>query len=225
MTASVIRKSDMIKHIVFDFGGVILDLDGVHTGYPDNLAIIFDTPLENAVKIWSENKTAVITGKETPKQFLTRIKKDYNFRFDVEEGMKYWEEQNIIDRSRIDWQLLHFIEALKDKYQIHMLTDQIQLQNGASAWIDRVDGCFHTILRSYEQGYRKPYPEAYLNLLQKINAVESPASVVFIDDNQANIEASNALGIHSILYSFKDHDFLITKLQELGISQEFTTDI
>lgn len=208
----------MIKHIVFDFGGVILDLDGVHTGYPDNLAVIFDVPVADAVKIWSENKTAVMTGKETPKEFLARIKKEYDFNFDLEEGINYWEEQNIIDKSRIDWDLLGFIEDLKHRYKIHMLTDQIQLQNGARAWIDKVDTHFHTILRSYEQGFRKPFPESYHNLLQQIHAVENPASVVFIDDDKANIEASNEIGIQSILYTFKDYDHLKNKFQELNIS-------
>jgi HAD superfamily hydrolase (TIGR01509 family) len=207
----------MIQHIVFDFGGVILDLDGVHTGYPDNLAVIFDIPTEDAVEIWSRNKTAVITGKETPKEFLARIKKEFNFNFDLEDGINYWEEQNSIDKSRIDWDLLDFIEDLKSRYKIHMLTDQIQLQNGASAWIDKVDTRFHTILRSYEQGFRKPFPESYNNMLQKINAVEDPASVVFIDDDKANIHASNEMGIHSILYTFKDHDLLKNKFEELGI--------
>lgn len=208
----------MIKHIVFDFGGVILDLDGVHTGYPDNLAVIFDVPVEAAVKIWSENKTSVITGKETPKEFLARIKKEHDFSFDLEDGINYWEEQNIIDKSRIDWKLLKIIEDLKSKYQIHMLTDQIQLQNGASAWIDKVNIHFHTIFRSYEQGFRKPFPEAYQNMLQKINAVEDPSSVVFIDDNKENVDASNEMGIHSILYIFDDHDYLKDKFQGLGIS-------
>jgi HAD superfamily hydrolase (TIGR01509 family) len=208
----------VIQHIVFDFGGVILDLDGVHTGYPDNLAVIFNVPVTDAVEIWSKNKTSVITGKETPKEFLARIKKEYDFNFDLEAGINYWEEQNIIDKSRIDWELLDIIEDLKSRYQIHMLTDQIQLQNGASAWIDKVDTRFHTILRSYEQGFRKPFPESYHNMLQKINAIDNPASVVFIDDNKANIDASKKIGIHSILYTFKDHDLLKNKFQELGIS-------
>ncbi len=214
----LIECKSMIEHIVFDFGGVILDLDGVHTGYPDNLAVIFNVPIQEAVKIWSENKTAVITGNETPKEFLARIKKEYDFNFEVEDGIRYWEDQNIIDKSRIDWELLAHIEDLKSRYQIHMLTDQIQLQNGASAWIDKVDTRFHTILRSYEQGFRKPFPESYHNMLQKIHAVDNPASVIFIDDNKANIDASNEMGIHSILYTFKNHDLLKNKFQVLNVS-------
>lgn len=207
----------MIKHIVFDFGGVILDLDGVHTGYPDNLAIIFNIPVAQAVQIWSENKTAVITGQETPKEFLARIKKEYNFDFDLEEGINYWEKQNIIDKSRIDWQLLEQIKDLKNRYQIHMLTDQIQLKNGASAWIDKVDIHFHSILRSYEQGLHKPFPESYENLLKKINATQEPESVVFIDDNQTNIETANKMGIHGILYTFKNREFLKNEFKKLKV--------
>lgn len=198
----------MIKHIVFDFGGVILDLDGVHTGYPDNLAVIFDIPIPKAVELWNENKTNVMTGKETPKQFLARMKAEHTFDFDVESGIQYWEEQNIIDRSRIDWELIDLIKKLRSTYKIHMLTDQIQLQNGASAWIDQVDEHFDTILRSYEQGLRKPFPESYKNLLEKIEAVDEPESVVFIDDNEANIDAAQETGIQGILYRFKEHKLL-----------------
>ena len=158
-----------------------------------------------------------MTGKETPKEFLARIKNEHDFNFNLEEGINYWEEQNIIDESRIDWELLEHISELKKRYQIHMLTDQIQLQNGASSWIDKVDMHFHTILRSYEQGFRKPFPESYQNLLQKINAEQEPMSVVFIDDNKANIDASNEIGINSILYTFKDHDLLKNTFKELGI--------
>lgn len=208
----------MIRHLVFDFGGVILDLDGVHTGYPANLAVIFGVPVEEAVQIWSENKTSVITGQETPKAFLARIKKVYNFQYDVEAALKYWEEQNVIDQSRIDWELLDQIEDLKTRYQIHMLTDQIQLQNGASAWIDKVESRFDLILRSYEQGFRKPFPAAYHNMLKKIRAVEHPETVVFIDDAQSNIDAATKLGIQGILYTFKDRQLLKKKFQELAVS-------
>lgn len=208
----------MIKHIVFDFGGVILDLDGVHTGYPDNLAVIFKVPIERAVEIWNENKTQVITGKETPKEFLARMRAEKQFEFDIDEGISYWEDQNIIDRSRIDWELLEHIERLQRNYQIHMLTDQIQLKNGASAWIDTVDNRFHTVLRSYEQGYRKPFTEAYLNMLAKVGASNEAESVVFVDDNEANIKAARELGIHAILYRFQDHKTLTDSLQKLGVS-------
>jgi FMN phosphatase YigB (HAD superfamily) len=145
------------------------------------------------------------------------MKREQNFDFDLERGITYWEEQNIIDKSRIDWELVARIHELKSRYKIHMLTDQIQLQNGASAWIDKINDHFHTILRSYEQGYRKPFPESYKNLLQKIGAVDEPQSVIFIDDNSKNVAAANELGIHGILYQFHNHDLLNNKFTKLNV--------
>lgn len=210
----------MIRHIVFDFGGVILDLDGVHTGYPDDLAVIFSIPIKEAKKIWDENKTSVITGKETPKEFLARMKAELGLSFGVEEGIRFWETRNGITRERIDWKLVAMLEALKQKYQVHMLTDQIQLGNGAQDWIHEVRQHFHTIFTSYEQGFRKPFPEAYTNMLQKIDAEKDPETVVFIDDNAQNIEASQKLGIHSLMYRFGNRDELKTQLRELGVEIE-----
>lgn len=196
----------MLKHIVFDFGGVILDLDGVHTGYPDDLAQIFDVSNEEAQKIWNENKTLVMTGKESPLQFLERMKSELRLDFDVPAALTFWEERNYITRDRIDWELVALIEKLKQKYQIHMLTDQIQLDNGASKWKHEFEQHFDTILRSYEQGLRKPDAAAFENLLLKINA--QPEEVLFIDDLLPNCQAAKGVGIATIQYSYKGHELL-----------------
>lgn len=203
----------MIKHLVFDFGGVILDLDGVHTGYHVDLAHILGVSLSEAEKIWSENKSAVMTGKETPRAFLTRITKQLSWSGDIDAAMKYWAAQNKIAPTRIDWQLLDRIAELKDHYHIHMLTDQIPLDNGAKAWISQVECYFETILRSYEQGWRKPDLAAFHNLLHKIDATATPEEVLFIDDNAGNIEAAQSLGIRGVLYTFRQQDSLEATLQ------------
>jgi HAD superfamily hydrolase (TIGR01509 family) len=208
----------MIKHIVLDFGGVILDLDGVHTGYPDDLALIFNLPVEETKKIWEKHKTSVITGKEMPRTFLNRIKSELLLELDVEEGIAFWEKRNAISKERIDWELIEILKKLKAGYQVHMLTDQIKLSNNSDLWIDDINKHFHSIFRSYEQGIRKPFPEAYQNLLQKIDAVSEPESVVFIDDNAENIKAANKAGIHGIVYSFKKHVFLREELNRLGVT-------
>lgn len=208
----------MIKHIVFDFGGVFLDLDGVHTGYPDDLALIFDVPVEQAKQIWSNNKTLVMTGKENPRDFLQRMKAELKLAFDVDESLAFWEKRNAISPDRLDWDLIDKLEHLKENYQVHMLTDQISLDNGAKDWITKVEKHFHTIFRSYEQGFRKPDHAAYHNVLTKIQASDKPASVVFIDDAPMNVAAANEVGINGVLYSFRDHASLKDELQKLGVN-------
>lgn len=200
----------MLKHIVFDFGGVILNLDGVHTGYPDDLAEIFNISNEDAQAIWNTNKTLVITGKESPLQFLERMKSELRLDFDVSNALTFWEERNYITRERIDWELISLIKKLKQKYQIHMLTDQIQLDNGANEWKHEFEQHFDTILRSYEQGLRKPDAAAFKNLLTKINA--QPEEVVFIDDAEINCTTATKLGIHAVCYEYRNKELILEKL-------------
>ncbi len=208
----------MITHLVFDFGGVILDLDGVHTGYPRDLSEILQLPLETTTKLWTDNKTLLMEGKETPHQFLARVRAVFSLDFKLDEALEAWERKNSISRDRIDWQLLEYLSSLKARYHLHMLTDQIQLSNGAEVWIEEVTSVFENVFRSYEQGVRKPFPAAYQNLLTKIEALNEPGSVIFIDDNQDNIDAANKAGINGMLYTFRDHRTLKSSLKQLGVS-------
>lgn len=209
----------MIKHIVFDFGGVFLDLDGVHSGIPLMLAEMFELPLTEARDLWYSNRIPLATGTETPTEFLLRMKQKLQLNFDVATSLKFWEKSNFITRERIDWDLVTWLEKLGKTCQLHLLTDQIKLDNGASAWMPEIDHHFQTILRSYEQGFCKPDPAAFQNLLTKIQAIEEPNTVVFIDDVEKNVQAARELGINSILYHFKDHAGLKKALVQLKITE------
>jgi putative hydrolase of the HAD superfamily len=207
----------MIKHIIFDFGGVILDLGGQKTGIPDELASIFQLPVEDVAIVWEKNKTNLLTGKETPLEFLTFFIQEFKLTHNPEDSLRRWEELNILSKERIDWNLLKFIEELKPHYQIHMLTDQIDVNNGPAQWKIEIEDLFHTIFRSYIEGYRKPDHEAYKNLLQKIGA--KPEECVFIDDSEKNIQAGESLGIRGLLYSYGNLSELIHQLDLMGIKK------
>lgn len=203
----------MIQHIVFDFGGVFLNLDGLHTGYPNDLAEILNIPLEQAQELWDQNKTSVMIGRETPLQFLEKTKNKLNLSFDPQEGHTLWEKKNTITRERIDWGLVELAAQLKKKYTLHILTDVIELNNGAGEWMPEIYQHFTTVLRSYEQGFRKPNHEAFTNLLHKIEAVNTPHSVLFIDDTPKNVVAARELGIHALDYEYQNHAAILSALQ------------
>lgn len=199
----------MIKHIIFDFGGVFLDLKGKHTGVPANLAKIFNIPEEKAVEIWQENKNDLLIGKETPKEFLVRINALLRVSLDLDKTHESWVALNRIEKSDINWPLVKYVENLKNKYQIHMLTNVIDLDNANSEWYNAIVKYFYNIYRSFEIGYKKPNKEAFLYVLEKISA--KPEECVFIDDIQVNVDAANVLGIKGILYTNFDQlekDFL-----------------
>jgi len=189
----------MIKHLIFDFGGVFLDLGGKHSGIPSQLAVIFNIPLDQADKIWSENKIDLLTGKEAPKDFIKRISKLLKISLDIEKANQEWERLNKMEKSQINWDLVDYVKSLKSKYQIHILTDTINVDAGNSAWFVDISKHFQNIFKSFEIGSKKPDKNSFLYVLKKIGA--NPDECVFVDDFQKNVESANEIGLKGILYS------------------------
>jgi putative hydrolase of the HAD superfamily len=194
----------MIKHIIFDFGGVILNLgDDVNletktTGIPNDLSCIFNIPPERAKEIWKESKNSLVKGLETPKNFLQRMSSLLNKNIDINRGLDVWKRRYQLKNAYINWELIDFIKKLRKKYQIHMFTDTIDLDRGNKELVNQVEGNFQNIYRSYEQHLKKPDKEAYLNVLEKIEA--KPEKCIFIDDIEANVSAARKIGIRGIIY-------------------------
>src|SRR5258708_35729781 len=93
----------MIQHIIFDFGGVFLDLGGKHTGVPVQLAKIFNISEEQASVIWKANKIDLLTGKETPKEFLSKVNNILGASIDSDHAHEQWKALNKMEKSQIDW--------------------------------------------------------------------------------------------------------------------------
>ncbi len=187
----------MIKHLIFDFGGVFLYL-GENKGVHYKLDKIFDIPKEKAVEIWKEHKEKLLIGKETPKEFLLRMNTLLGVSIDPDKTHKSWLSLNSMEKDRINWELVNYVEVLKDKYQIHMLTNNINL-NDKSEWYNAATKHFDNIFQSFEIGHKKPNKEAFLHVLERIGA--TPKECVFVDDIQVNVDAANTLGMKGILYT------------------------
>lgn len=63
---------------------------------------------------------------------------------------------------------------------------------------------FDALVFSNEIGFKKPAPEAFAALQQKMGV--SAAQVAFVDDVPENIDAANAFGFHGILYHHDAHE-------------------
>ena len=74
---------------------------------------------------------------------------------------------------------------------------------------------FNGIITSGNAGHMKPEPEIYQKLLDTYHLI--PVDCIFIDDQQANIQAAREQGIEGILC--KDFDFVVKKLEENHIIQ------
>ena len=63
----------MIKHLIFDFGDVFLDLKGSYTSIAEDLAKVFNIPDEQAIEFWNEQYDGLMVGKDTPESFLMKM--------------------------------------------------------------------------------------------------------------------------------------------------------
>jgi putative hydrolase of the HAD superfamily len=188
----------MIKNIIFDFGGVYLDLKGKHTGIPAMLAQALNIPEKAASRIWQENKESVLIGKQAPRQFLQNIKEKLELEIDENVAYEIWRKANHIAKEQINWELVNYTTELKKKYKLYMLTDTIDLDNGAGEWIDKITDQFDKIFKSYEIQLRKPHPDVFFYVLKEINAL--PKDCLFIDDYIENTDSANNIGIKAIQY-------------------------
>lgn len=82
----------MKKHIIFDFGGVFLNLNGKHSGVPKQLSEIFQIEEEVAERLWKANRERLLIGKETPKQFLEYIVKEIKYNKNVDTLHEKWKK-------------------------------------------------------------------------------------------------------------------------------------
>lgn len=185
-----------ITTLIFDLGGVILNLDQNRT-------------LEAFKKLGANEEmlsahqhlfTDVETGKITATQFLEAIKSLLDNKANEQEIEKAWNAM-LLD---IPMQRLQALAALKETYRIclfsntnplhiHHFHNYLQVAHPNSNWF----GLFNRIYYSFEMGQRKPHQEAFEYLLK--DAGYTASECLFIDDSAANIEGASLAGIHTLL--------------------------
>ena len=204
----------MYKHIIFDFGGVFLNLMGQHSGVPKQLSEVLSIPENDAEKLWKENRDKLLTGKESPKQFLDRVVRGVYGNANMDEVHAKWEASDRVKKDQINWQLVDYVEQLrKSGYQLHMLTDTIDLSRKNDPIVKEIDTHFQNVFKSHEEGLRKPDKNAFVNALKKIKA--EPKECVFVDDYESNVKAASELGITAV--QFTTTEKLKEVFERLGI--------
>ena len=189
----------MIKNIVFDLGGVLVDFKPEnylsHIGFDKD-----DIDIFTGIVFYSEEWCEYNTAKYTIKQTAENIIKKYP---------QYEEKINkIIDN--IDYKYLLFeitntaeyLKKLKKEgYNVYVLSD-LSLDsyeyNKQFNFFEMVQGGVY----SFEVGATKPNDKNYKTLLEKYKLI--PEETVFIDDKFENIKAANKFGIHGIQFTTLD---------------------
>ena len=119
--------------------------------------------------------------------------------------------------SDVNEDVLNVLSDLKaNNYNLFMLTNGSPEIEKGNRKRNNYFALFDGIQYPHHVGWRKPQPEAYLNLLERYNLDKNRC--VFVDDKKENVLAAQKLGIDSIQYDINEPvDNLVLRLEEKGI--------
>lgn len=107
--------------------------------------------------------------------------------------------QEIEAETKINDSLVNYVKELRQNYQIACLS------NGSHEWTIAIINdhglahLFDEVVLSADIGIVKPNPEVYAYTLEKLGIKTSEA--IFVDDRKVNVDAAEACGIRSLLFS------------------------
>jgi epoxide hydrolase-like predicted phosphatase len=188
-----------IRNIVFDLGGVILDIDFKRTekAFIDlgitNFSELFG--LGHAASFFKDHES----GKITDDEFLDSLQKLAKHSLTADTVHKAWNALLIsFPAERIE-----LLKKLKNKYRLFLLsnTNAIHLAAFQKIYQDTfnygsLSDLFEKVYYSHKIGMRKPNKEIYEYVL-KDNQLE-PEETLFIDDALVNVEAAKKSGMKGI---------------------------
>jgi putative hydrolase of the HAD superfamily len=186
-----------VKNIIFDLGGVILNID-----YGQTANAFKKIGVVNFDKIYSQAKQGQVfdkleTGELTSDEFREYIKEIVpSLQFsDID---KAWNAMLLdLPVRRID-----LLKDLKKKYRLFLLSNTNEIHIKAfrkiieSSYGENIfDAIFEHQCYSSDIGMRKPNPDCFQYVLEK-NSLE-PSETLFIDDSIQHVEGARKLKIRA----------------------------
>jgi glucose-1-phosphatase len=173
----------MIKHILFDFGGVILNIDynapvrAFEALGVNNFAQLY------AQKAQNELFDAFEVGSITPSQFREELNKLMKTNFTKSQMDDAW-NSILLD---LPLQRLDFIKQLSQKYNIYMLSNTNDIH---------IEAFEKTIEKTPYGNLNSLMKEVYYSSQIDLQAHET----LYIEDSVQHIDAAKKLGIISVLH-------------------------
>lgn len=191
-----------IRHIIFDLGGVLLNIEPERTlnalealGIPDFQAAYRRMQERN---IFDELETGLLSAAD----FIAAVKEIAAVPLQDQDIIAAW---NIL---LLDFPLrrLQLLQQLQLHHDLVLLSNTNEIHEAAfnrilqqSHGIPTIGVFFDKVYYSHRLGLRKPDPRIFEQVLQDCGF--DPAHTLFIDDNEQNIAAAAGLGIRTIWLS------------------------
>ena len=185
-----------IKSIIFDLGGVILNLNYSKT--EDEFKKI---GVLNFKEFYSQKKQTLLfddfeKGKIKPEEFIKSFKESENLKIKEIDFINAWNAMLL----EIPIEKLQFIDGLKKDYKIILLsnTNEIHIKKfeddlKKNNMLEQFYKCFDKIYYSSRMGKRKPEENCFNQVLEENGLIAE--NTLFIDDSVQHIEGAKKAGI------------------------------
>jgi len=188
-----------IQHIIFDLGGVILNID-----YQKTSAAFKQMGIANFDALYSQREQidlfdALETGKIEAATFYDELNQYMHTNFTHEQLASAW------NAMLLDWPLrrLQILQQLQNQFNLFLLSNTNSIHEAAfTQSLEQTHGIpsiafyFEKAYFSHRMGLRKPDAQAFELILKEHHL--KPAATLFIDDSVQHIEAAQKLGIQTI---------------------------
>ncbi len=188
----------MIRNIIFDMGGVLLDLDR-----PRCIAAFNRLGFPQADAMLSHYAQTGILGEleaglATPARFYDHVRRESN-RPSSDEQIAAALNAFV---TGLPVYKLQMLRELSPRFNIYLLsnTNAIMMPDIRERYFTQLPGLtfddyFTRAFLSYQMGHIKPAPAIFEQMVREADF--DPSECLFIDDGQANIDIAARLGFHT----------------------------
>lgn len=188
-----------VKNILFDLGGIFLDIN-----YRLTEKAFIDLGISDFDQRFNQQFSNTLfeeleTGKIEPEIFYNRFRQETGAELSNESIEKAWNALLLdFPAERLEW-----LEEMGKKYPVYLYsnTNIIHYQCFMKIFEQKFEGrnfnnYFRTAYYSHELGLRKPYPSSYTRIMELENL--DPAETLFIDDTLKNITGAKEAGLQTL---------------------------
>jgi glucose-1-phosphatase len=179
-----------ISHLVFDLGGVIIELRGLPIL---NEWVGTDYTAEEVWNKWltSAAPRAFEAGKIDKNEFASRIIDELYLNIGVAEFLDYFTTLPIAPFQGA----IEMLEALKNSYKTALFSNSNEIHWERKMSKMKLGSVFNFHFASHLMGKVKPDAESFEYVIYELAV--SPSQILFFDDNQLNVEAARNAGMRA----------------------------
>ena len=187
-----------IKNIVFDLGGVLLDIDVSKTNAAFEALGIQNFSQYYTLSLVNPLFETLETGGIEPGEFYSSLRQIANTKATDAELMHAW------NALLLDWrkQSVHHLQSLSKNYKLYLFSNTNVIHHNAfieyfsmQTGLDSFEDLFTSVWYSFEKNIRKPYATSYQKLMHA--ELIQPRETLFIDDTLVNIEGAQTAGMQT----------------------------